>query len=162
MQLRTMATLTAILATASCGTGSDATPPDYTAIEQEVDSTVQAFQAAEVARDGERIIAFLAPDFYMYTDGVRQDYLTTVDQIVTQMPNLKSFATEWTALEVTVLAPDAAVVSALFRDSVISPTSVLTQTQGPFTSVWRRDGADWRMVYADVDHYPVTAEVDAP
>ena len=135
---------------------------DRAAVAREVDSTVRAFQDAERSLDPERILAFIAPEFFMYSDGVRQDYEATAAAIRAQMPTLRFFEPEWTDIAVTVLGPDGAVTSMLFRDSIIDADGQLLQLRGPFTAAWRRFGNDWRMVFADADHYPVQDADAAP
>jgi ketosteroid isomerase-like protein len=145
----------------SCGPGAGNAAADDAAVVRSVDSATRAFQEAERSLDPERIIEFLAPEFYMYSDGVRQDYETTAAQIRANMPSFQYFEPEWTDLEVTVLGPDGAVVSLQFRDSIVDGSGNLIQMQGPTTLAWRRIGSAWRIVYADADHYPVTPRDEA-
>ena len=77
-----------------------------------VDSAVRSFRQAEVDRDGERALAHLWPDFYMYADGVRSDYGSVRDNILCP-------ETEWTEVEVVPLGRNSALSSFLFRDSII-------------------------------------------
>jgi hypothetical protein len=155
MQLRTFVMSGLALAIASCGIDPDAAPPDDRSIAAAVDSATRAFQEAERSLDPERIVAYLSPEFYMYSDGVRQDYETTVSQIRTNMPSFQHFEPVWTDVEVTVLGSNGALVSLLFRDSIVDGAGNLIQMRGPTTLGWRRIDGDWRIVYADADHYPL-------
>ena len=141
---------------AACSSGSRTlSEADRTAIAAAVDSATLAFQAAERARDPERTIAHLAPDFSMYNDGVRSSYDSVVVSIRATMGTLQHFEPQWTDLVVRVLGPNAAVVSFTFRDSIVTESGDLLQFTGPTTLVWERQGTDWLIVFADADHYPV-------
>ena len=123
-------------------------------IERSVLAAVDGFADAERRRDVEAILAFIAPDFYMYADGDRVDYETVAGQIRSTMPALQRFETTWSDVEVTVLARDQALVSLVFRDAVTGGDGVTTRLRGPTTFVWSRRDGDWRIIYADADHYP--------
>ncbi|HSF16109.1 MAG TPA: nuclear transport factor 2 family protein [Vicinamibacteria bacterium] len=130
---------------------SDAGPEE---LERSVRAAVDGFADAERQRDVDAILGFIAPDFYMYVDGARADYETVVDQIRSTMPSLQSFETTWSNVEVTILAPDHALVTMVFQDVVTDGEGVTNRARGPTTFVWRlRDGV-WRIIYADADHYP--------
>ncbi len=144
-------TVSAACSSAS-GTLSEA---DRTAIAAEVDSATRAFQAAERARDPERTIAHLAPDFSMYNDGVRTSYDAVVESISATMGTFQHFEPRWSDLIVRVLGPNAAVVSFTFRDSIVTESGDILRFTGPTTLVWERRGTDWLIVFADADPYPV-------
>lgn len=127
---------------------------DRSELERSVRAAMDGFADAERQRDVDAILGFIATDFYMYVDGARVDYETVVDQIRSTMPSLQSFETTWSNIEVTLLAPDHALVTMAFRDVVTDGEGVTTRARGPTTFVWRlRDGL-WRIIYADADHYP--------
>ena len=146
-----------LLATsADCSSGNGTlSEANRTTIAAAVDSATLAFQAAERARDPERTIAHLAPDFSMYIDGVRTSYDAIVENIRSTMGTLQHFDPQWTDLVVRVLGPNAAVVSFTFRDSIVTESGDLLHFTGPTTLVWERQGTDWLIVFADADHYPV-------
>lgn len=120
-----------------------------------VDSAVRAFEAAERARDVERTISHLAPDFYMYTDGVRTSYDSVVASIRNSMPTFDHFEPGFASVEVVALGPNAALTSMTFHDSIVTTSGELLRFTGPTTLVWERREGDWLIVYADADHYPV-------
>ena len=124
------------------------------AVEAAVDSAILAFRDAEIARDVEAVVAHMAPDFYMYGDGVRYGYEETVAGMRAALPNFEVFDVEWTDIEVRALGPDAALSSLLFRDSTVTNTGEVTVQRGPSTLIWERRGDDWLIVYVDADHYP--------
>ena len=145
-----------LTAAAACSSGNGTlSEADRTAIAAAVDSATRTFQAAERARDPERIIAHLAPDFSMYNDGVRSSYDPVVESIRTSMPTFRHFEPQWTDLVVRVLSPDAAIISFTFRDSIVTESGDMLRFTGPTTLVWERRGTDWLIVFADADHYPI-------
>ncbi len=123
-------------------------------ISASVDSATRAFEAAERARDPERVIAHLAPNFYMYNDGVRSGYDSTAASIRGTLGSFQHFEPGFADVEVTALGRNAALVSFTFHDSLVTGSGDLLQFQGPTTLIWERRGADWLIVYADADHYP--------
>ncbi len=147
---------TILLTAAACSSdGGALSDADRTAIGASVDSATRAFQAAERARDAERTIAHLAPDFSMYIDGVRTSYDAVVGSIRATMVTFQHFEPRWTDLVVRVLGPNAAVVSFTFRDSIVTESGEILRSTGPTTLVWERHGTDWLIVFADADHYPI-------
>lgn len=145
------------------GTSHEAlTDAERAAVISAVDSAVRAFRQADLDLDGQGVVDHLWPEFYMYGDGVRSEYPTVRDNILAFMAGLKSFDTEWSDVEVVPLGRDAALASFLFRDSIVTVEGALVRSQGPTTLIWQRRGAEWRLLYADADHYQVAkAEAEA-
>ncbi len=137
----------------ACAPSTTLTETERTNIAAAVDSATRSFQEAERARDAERTVAHLAPDFYMYVDGVRTTYAESVEMISQSMPTLSAFEPTWDDLEVRVLGRNAAVVSFVVRDSLVAMNGDITVMTGPTTLVWERRGDDWLVVYGDADHY---------
>lgn len=94
----------------------------------------------------------------MLVDGNRVSYDDAVTGSREFMPSLEIFATDWSDLRITPLGPDHAVASFQFRDSIVTKTGTLTQAHGPTTFVWERRHGEWRILFADADHYPVADE----
>jgi len=132
------------------------------AVEAAVDSATRAFEATERARDVDGMLRHLAPDFTMVTDGVRSGRDEVVAQVRSTMPTLRSFESQWTDMVVRALGPDAALSSFHFVDVVVTGEGDTLRAQGPTTLVWERRGEDWRIVYADADHYPGEESGDVP
>lgn len=110
----------------ACGDASGAlTDAERQAIAASVDSATRAFEAAQRARDVERVIAHLAPEFYMYNDGVRADYASAVASIRRSLGSFRHFEPGFENLEVRVLGSHGAVVSFTFQDSIIDNTGQL-------------------------------------
>jgi hypothetical protein len=144
-----------------CSAGSTLSDSERAGLAESVEHAVTDFQNAQRRLNAEQAVGHLAPSFYMYIDGMRQDYETTVGQIRTTMSTLRHFATEWSNVEVTVLGRDAATVSLVFRDSIVDASGETTMLRGVSTLVWRRDGSAWKIVYADADHYPISSPADS-
>ena len=128
---------------------------DTTIIIEEVNSAVTAFYSADTAKNAEGVIQLLWPDFTMLADGNR----TTYDEVVIGsrefMDALELFHTEWDDLEILPLSEHIAVASFLFRDSIITKSGTLIQAKGPTTFIWQKRDKEWRLIFADADHYPV-------
>jgi hypothetical protein len=50
-----------------------------------------------------------------------------------------------------------ALVTLVFRDSIVLASGETMVLKGPTTFVWERRVNDWLITYADADHYPVTS-----
>lgn len=148
-------TLWLILAGA-CAPGTGAlSDAERTAVAAAVDSATRAFEAAERAQHADHVIRHLAPDFYMYNDGVRTSYDSVVASIRRTMGTFQHFEPGFADVAVRVLGRDAALVSLTFHDSIVTTAGETLRFTGPTTLVWERRGADWLIIYADADHYPV-------
>jgi ketosteroid isomerase-like protein len=132
------------------------TDTERQAIAASADSATRAFEAAQRAMDPERVVAHIAPDFYMYNDGVRAGYESTVQSIRDNLGSFQYMDPRFSDLETKVLGRDAAVVSFTFRDSLVDASGATLVLRGPTTLVWERRGAEWLITYADADHYPAT------
>lgn len=135
--------------------GDQPSPVDSARISAEVEAGVWAFHAADTARNAEAVIALLWPDFSMLADGNRISYADAVGGSREFMASLELFDTEWTDLQITPLGPDAAVASFQFRDSIVTSAGELIQNRGPTSFVWQRRAGEWRILFADADHYPI-------
>jgi hypothetical protein len=133
----------------------EARPIDPARILAEVEAQVWAFHAADTAKNAEGVIALLWPDFSMLADGNRVSYDDAVGGSRQFMASLELFATEWTDLRITPIGADAAVASFQFRDSIITSAGDLIQKRGPTSFVWQRRDGEWRVLFADADHYPI-------
>ena len=141
----------------SCSeTSRGLSPVEAAEIRTQVETAVWAFHRADTARDAEAVIDLLWPEFTMLVDGSRQNYEQIAAGSREFMSGIRVFHTEWTDLTVTPLASTIAVASFTFRDSIVSRAGELTQAMGPTTFVWERRQGEWRLRFADADHYPVS------
>lgn len=156
IRLRGYAAIVGLLACVACRANGPLSEAERTRIEQRVEAATRAFADAERARDPDRVLAHVAPSFYMYNDGERTEYATVAAQIRETMPMMQVFASTWEPIEVTALGRDHAMATFTFRDSVVLGDGTLLQVRGPTTLVWERQGAGWLIIYADADHYPIS------
>jgi ketosteroid isomerase-like protein len=143
-----------LVATACVSTPATLTDAERAAIADEVQARVDAFADAERRIDVEALLGFLAPDFYMYGDGVRADYASVVEQLRTVLPTLQRFETTWSDVETNVLSRDTAFTTMMFRDAITDADGVTTRMRGPTTMVWKRIDDRWLIAFVDADHYP--------
>lgn len=141
------------VAVASCGPSTDA-PRDSEGVTVAVRSVMDTFLTAERERNAEEVVRLLAPDFYMYGDGVRHGYDSVAAQILGTMPALQRMEPTWDEMEVSALGPNHALVTFTFRDLIVDAAGDTIRLRGPTTLVWRWDETGWKMTYADADHYP--------
>lgn len=152
--LATASTVLGLLAGSACSQNRGLSDGERARIVHSVDSATRAFADAERARDPVRVLAHIAPTFYMYGDGTRVEYSVVAAQVRETMPTLRTFETVWEPIEVTVLGQDHALVTFTFRDSLVLGDETVTRAQGPTTLIWERTGPGWQIIYADADHYP--------
>jgi ketosteroid isomerase-like protein len=129
---------------------------DSLAVISEVEAAVWAFHAADTARDAEAVIALLWPEYYMLADGQRVGYKEIAQSSREFMDGLELFHTVWSDLRIVPVTSEAAISSFLFRDSIVTRDGELIQTQGPTTLFWERRSGEWRALFGDADHYPIT------
>lgn len=129
---------------------------DLSRVTAEVTAAVQAFHAADTARDAEAVIGLLWPEYTMLVDGKRLGYAEIAAGSRRFMAGLTLFHTTWTDLQVVPLNADAAVASFHFRDSIITAAGDTIRAQGPTTFVWTRRAGEWRLLFGDADHYTVS------
>jgi len=140
----------------ACGVPEPAadSPGDPARVTAEVEAAVWAFHAADTARDAERVINLLWPDYEMLVDGQRLDHTQVSAGSRSFLPSLEVFHTVWTDLRIIPLSRDAAISSFLFRDSIVTQAGGVIESQGPTTFLWIRRGGEWRLRFGDADHYP--------
>ncbi|MBK5096349.1 MAG: amidohydrolase family protein [Gemmatimonadetes bacterium] len=135
------------------GMKPDGPEDDLSRVILEVEDAVWAFHAADTARNAEGVIDLLWPDFTMVADGTRLTYQEVAAGSREFMASLELFHTEWSDLEIMPLGGDAAVSSFTFRDSLVSKSGEVTRSTGPTTLVWQRRDGEWKILFADADHY---------
>lgn len=128
---------------------------DSLVVVSEVEQAVWTFHAADTARDAEAVVGLLWPEFEIMVDGSRLGYEEVVGGTRDFMENLEVFATEWTDLRIVTLGSRHAIASFLFRDSIVTVHGEVSMSRGPTTFVWEKRGDQWRVLFADADHYPI-------
>lgn len=121
-----------------------------------VEAAMRSFEAAERNLDAERLIVHLAPvpGFHVYDDGQRLEYEALTTNLRTGFSTLRSIEGGFHDMQVIVLAPDAALATAGFREVVTDASGGVVRLRGAASWLWRRIGADWRIVCGHADHYP--------
>ena len=125
------------------------------ALIEEVKAQVQAFHAADTSLNADGVVALLWPEFTMLVDGNRTNYNDVKTGSKAFMATLETFHTEWDDLSIIPLGNDHAISSFLFTDSLVAKDGTITRAKGPNTFVWERRDGEWKVLYADADHYPI-------
>ncbi len=123
-----------------------------------VEAAMRSLEAAERARDHERLIDHFAPvpGFHVYNDGQRITYEAMAAGVRQTFPTLRSIEGGFSDLQVSVLSPEHALVSAAFRETIQDGSGTTTRSRGAVSWLWRRIDGRWRIVYGHVDHHPDT------
>lgn len=148
-----------LLASLGCagtsGRPSGLSSTDSSDVIAEVEVAVWAFHAADTARNAEAMIGLLWPEFEMLADGERVAFSQVVEDSRVFLATLDLFHTVWSDVRVIPIGRDAALSSFRFRDSIVTHSGELIQNRGPTTFLWERRNGEWRVLYADSDHYPI-------
>lgn len=130
------------------------------AIVAAVEARMRSFEAAERARDAERLVAHFAnvPEFHVYNDGQRVSYAEMAASIRGTFPGLRSIEGGFGDVHVAVCGPDHALVSATFRETVTDGSGAVARRRGAASWLWREIDGEWRIVYGHVDHRPDSGE----
>ena len=121
---------------------------------------MQSFEVAERALDAEALIGHFAggPDFYIYNDGHRLTYEAMTAAVRGAFPTLQSMEGGFSDTHVIVLAPDAALATARFQETMTARDGAVVRQRGVASWLWRNTNGTWRIVYGHVDHYSDAAE----
>jgi ketosteroid isomerase-like protein len=121
----------------------------------EVEAAVRAFEAAQRTLNADEAIALLAPDFAMYTDGVKQTRDSVAAGIRRSFGSVRSLEPGFADVEVRPLSPARALATFRFRDSLVMPDGRTQRFAGATTLLWERRDGRWLMTYGHADHRPV-------
>jgi ketosteroid isomerase-like protein len=125
------------------------------AIVAAVEARVRSFEAAERARDPERLIAHFAsvPEFHFYHDGRRATYPMMTAGVRGALPAVRSLEVTYGDLQVSVLSAEHALVSGTFRrEMVIEATGAASQSNGGVSWLWRKMEGQWLIVHGHISH----------
>lgn len=125
-----------------------------------VRAEMRSFEAAERRRDAEGLLSHFAPgpEFHVYSDGQRLTYEAMAAGVRQAFPGLRSLEGGFHEVQVSVLGPELALVSAGFRETVTDSAGAVTRSRGAVSWLWRRADGRWRIVYGHVDHHPDVAD----
>ncbi len=141
---------------AGCREQVKKTATDSTKLIEQVKSRVHEFHAADTSLNAQAVIDLLWPEFTMLANGSYTNYEEVKKGTIPFMESLEAFHTEWTNLKIIPLGDLHAVSSFIFTDSIIAKDGSVTQSTGPNTFVWEKRNGQWKLIYADADHYPVS------
>lgn len=129
-------------------------------IVQVVEQRMHSFEAAERALDAEALIAHFAggPEFYIYNDGHRLTHEMMAAAVRKAFPTLRGIEGGFMDLQVMALAPDVALATARFQETITDSQGNQTRQQGAASWLWRQTAGEWRIAYGHVDHYAVQSE----
>ncbi|MEM8484428.1 MAG: nuclear transport factor 2 family protein [Bacteroidota bacterium] len=128
---------------------------DTSHVVPEVQAALDAFHTADTSMHAQGVIDLLWPEYTMFADGARVGYEDVVDGSKAFMGSLTFFQTTWSDIQIIPLAPDLAISSFVFRDSILKQDGTLLQSKGPNSFVWQKRAGEWRVLYGDADHYPI-------
>jgi uncharacterized protein (TIGR02246 family) len=123
-----------------------------------IQGAMHSFGQAERARDAEALLAHFAPvpDFHLYSDGVRLSYDAVAAGVRQTFPTLRSIEGGFGDLTIIVIARDAALATATFRETITDASGQSTRLRGAASWLWRQVDGRWRIVYGHTHHYPDT------
>jgi ketosteroid isomerase-like protein len=93
------------------------------------------------------------PEFHFYHDGRRATYDVMAAGVRKALPAVRSLEVAYGDVEVSVLGPECALVSATFRrELVIEGTGATVRHEGGVSWVWRKIDGQWLIVHGHISH----------
>ncbi len=93
------------------------------------------------------------PEFYFYHDGRRATYEVMAAGVRKAFPAVRSLNVRYADVEVSALDSEYAIASATFnREIVMEGTEATVRQQGAVSWLWRKMGAQWRIVQGHISH----------
>jgi uncharacterized protein (TIGR02246 family) len=125
-----------------------------------VERAMASFEEAERTLNAAALVECFSDtgDFYMHNDGQRLSREAIVAGVTQAFPTLRSLEGGFSGIEIHVLAPDAALVTALFQEKITTLDGTVVQQRGAATWLWRQRAGEWTIAYGHVDHYPDVAQ----
>ena len=119
-----------------------------------VTERVRSFEAAERARDAERLVAHYAtlPEFHFYHDGRRATYDVMAAGVRKALPAVRSLDVTYSDTQVFALGPEYALVSASFRRQIGMDSGATIQQQGGVSWLWRKIDGQWLIAHGHISH----------
>jgi ketosteroid isomerase-like protein len=125
------------------------------AIVSAVRARMQSFEAAERARDAERLLAHNAapPDFQIYHDGRPSTHAALQAGVRGGLPALRSLDVTYGDVQISVLSTEYALLSATFRrEVVIAASGASSLSEGAVSYLWRSIDGQWLIVHGHISH----------
>src|SRR6266699_110711 len=122
---------------------------------RDIEDSMRSFEAAERSLDAERLISHFAdvPEFHMHSDGERISFAAMAAGVRSGFHTLSTIEGGFADVQVFVLAPDAGVATATFREVLTDRNGTVVRRRGAASWLWRRIDGTWRIVYGHVDHH---------
>ena len=132
------------------------TEQDRVQVRQAIERGTASFEDAERTLDAAALVGHFsdAGDFYMHNDGMRLTREEIVAGVTEAFPTLRSLEGGFSDIRIHVLAPDAALATALFQETITTQDGTIVRQRGGATWLWRQTAGEWKIVYGHVDHYP--------
>ena len=115
---------------------------------------MKSMQQAEQNLDAPALLEHFSeePDFCLYSDGQRIDFATLAEGITATYDEVKSITGSIGRMEVRILSPQHGLVSAEFREVVVTAEGRESSNTGVATWLWQHDGTTWKIVYGQIGH----------
>ena len=144
-----------VIALAACHSGDRFDDGERRVVIAAVDSALWSFELAQRTLQAERAIALMAPEFFMYTDGVEQGRDSVAAGIRRSFAGLQHLEPGFADIRIRPLSRTSALSSFRFRDSLMTAEGVVMRYTGATTLLWERRDGHWTMIYGHADHRPV-------
>ena len=144
-----------LLLLAACESDDGKLPrAEHDRVARAVDSAMQRFEAAQRGLDADGAVALMAPDFFMYTDGTRQEYDAVVQNIRRSFASFRHVEPGFRDVHIRPLSTSSALASFRFRDSLVAASGAIVRFTGATTLLWEHRDGRWLMTYGHADHHP--------
>jgi ketosteroid isomerase-like protein len=129
---------------------------DSVHVREAVKRGMASLEAAERSLDTEGLLEhfFGSTDFYLYNDGQRVTFEAMAQGVRQAFPTLSKLDGGFTDVDTHVLAADAALVTAQFREIITTGGGAVVRQRGVASWLWRLREGQWRIACGHVDHYP--------
>ena len=121
---------------------------------RDLTARMKSMQHAEQNLDAPALLEHFSeePDFCLYSDGQRIDFVTLAEGITATYDEVKSITGSIGRMEVRILSPQHGLVSAEFREVVVTAEDRESSSTGVATWLWQRNGTTWKIVYGQIGH----------
>jgi uncharacterized protein (TIGR02246 family) len=130
-----------------------------TQVRAAVERGMASFEDAERSLNAHALVRHFseAGDFYMHNDGQRLSREAIVSGVTEAFAALRSLQGGFSDVVIHVLAPDAALATALFQETITTQDGSTLRQRGAATWLWRERAGEWTIAYGHVDHHPEPA-----
>ena len=121
---------------------------------RDLTARMKSMQQAEQNLDAPALLEHFSgePDFCLYSDSQRIDFATLAEGITATYDEVKSITGSIGRMEVRILSPQHGLVSAEFREVVVTAEGRESSNTGVATWLWQHDGTTWKIAYGQIGH----------